>query len=207
MAMHRDTSFYPISQLLSSAIECFDLQKLCALLDYPNIQLLELKIEEWLTRGEGDVDFLFYALAALEVPKDLVLSTLEETRKEKTLEREIFDDEETKALCESFRPFIFVETEKPVPEIIPLRILVANRNLFVDMDEFQQSLSEFEELALVSHLVALDYVRRGGQCGSLGAVKSYRYVRKTNESVRFDVAGNIVEKVQGRFRSNFQRTL
>jgi hypothetical protein len=200
--MSRCASHYQISQLIFSVFQESGLKRshFAAGLGYRNITGGLRSLDHWLDSGDGDPLLIERLVQSYGVDPTTVRRALAETDAQHNAEyaeavrrREQWDQEH-------FRQFVFVETPSgAVQSSFTVAAIAAPSLKFIHVPEAWSALPEPEQLYIVSDLVRQHYADRLGELSLFGSIVGYRFVSAYDESIRFDVGGNVIDRVSGHF--------
>ena len=198
--MPRCASHYSISQLIYRAFKESGLKRsrFIAGLGYRNITGGLRSLDRWLERGEGDPLFIERLVQAHGIDPATVRRALAETDAQQKAEydeevrdRELWDREH-------FRQYVFVETLPCVVQSsFTVAAIVAPALKTIRLPESFIAEPGSAQIQYVSDLVRAHFDGRGGKLSLFGPIIGYRYVNAYDQSIRLDVAGNVIEPVTG----------
>jgi hypothetical protein len=200
--MPRCASHYSISQLLYQGQQESGLKRsrFIASLGYRNITGGLRSLDRWLERGEGDSLLVERLVQAQGLDPTTVRRALADTEGQHKSEY----DEEVRRLeqwdRDRFRQYVFVETRVGVVQSsFTVAGIVAPALKMIRLPEGLFTEPESAQVQMVSDLVRRHYADRQGKLSLFGDIVGYRFVSAYDESIRLDVSGNVIERVDGHF--------
>jgi len=97
-------------------------------------------------------------------------------------------------LIASFRPYIFVETERTRPSQIVLAALTGLKDKIIEITLENPSIEQ------ISETIKEHYIRTGGEVSFFGKVLSYIYIPTLKTSKTFDRKGRLLNPEAGEFQ-------
>jgi hypothetical protein len=99
----------------------------------------------------------------------------------------------------AFRPYIYVEHSRVIPESITTAAVTGAPWLFVQMPPVLLDCSYEDRLTWVSRRVQRHYRENRGELLLFGEITGYRWVLGPDDSVRLDIAGRVTSAHAGPF--------
>jgi hypothetical protein len=200
--MSRCASHYSISQFIYRVFQDSGLKRsrFIAGLGYRNVTGGLRSLDRWLDGGEGDPLLIDRLVQVYKVDPGAVRAALIETEAQHKAEH----DEEVRRRKqwerEHFRQYIFVETPfGVVRSSFTVAAIAAPALKTISLPEGLITKPESAQVQYVADLVRRHFNERGGKLSLFGEIIGYRFVSAYDESIRLDVAGNVIERVARHF--------
>ena len=170
------------------------IKDLVGLMGYKNKDNGERNLTHLLRDEYNNPDYILNVLKVLGVDKRTSELAVQATIREYELEcrnaRLAYELE----FQENFSPFIERETERKTPISITMAAITGGRHKYISLDKNFKLLAYDEQLKKVSEIVKEDYIKRNGDALFFGKILGYSYLKQFNNSVLFDVNGNILNE-------------
>jgi hypothetical protein len=200
--MPRCASHYSISQFIHRVFHESSLKRsrFIAGLGYRNITGGLRSLDRWLQTGTGDPLLIERLIQAHGIDPATVRRALADTEAQHTAEY----DEEMRRLeqrdRDRFRQCVFVQT---LPGVVQSSFtvagIVAPALKMIRLPEGFIAEPESVQIQYVADLVRQHFAERHGELPLFGEIVGYRFVSAYDESIRLDVAGNVIGRVSGHF--------
>ena len=157
-------------------------------------------LDRWLDCGAGDSLLIERLVQAHGIDPATVRLALSETDAQHLAEYEEAVRRQDHWDREHFRPYVFVETRPGlVQSSFTVAAIVAPALKMINLPDTLITEPRSAQIQIVSDLVRRHYVVRQGKLPLFGPIIGYRFVSAYDESIRLDVAGNLIEHVAGHF--------
>ncbi len=200
--MPRCASHYSISQLLYQVFQESGLKRsqFIAGLGYRNTTGGLRSLDRWLQTGTGDQLLIERLIQVHGIDSATVRRVLAETEAQHQAEYEEAIRRQAEWDREHFRPYVFVETPFGVVQSsFTVAGIVAPALKTIRLPEGLVTEPESAQIQMVSNLVRRHYADRQGKLPLFGEIVGYRFIRAYEESIRLDVAGNVIGRHAGHF--------
>jgi len=200
--MPRCASHYSVARLIYRVLAESGLKRSQFItgLGYRNIAGGLRSLDRWLQTGTGDTLLIERLVHTHRIDPAIVRRALAETEAQHQAEYDEACRQQEQFDREHFRPFVFAETPCGVLQSsFTVAALVAPSLKFIRLPEDLATKPESEQIRIVSDLVRQHYTDRQGKLPLFGPIIGYRFIRAYDESIRFDVAGLMIERVAGHF--------
>jgi hypothetical protein len=167
---------------------------LVGLMGYKNKQKGECNLTHFLRDEYNNPDYILNVLKVLGVDKRTRELAVQATIRENDLENRNHSLAYELEFQENFYPFIIRETETERPSSITMAALTGGIHKYIPLDKNFRLLAHEEQLKKVSETVKKDYIKNAGIAGFFGKILGYSYLKQFNNSVLFDVNGNILNE-------------
>ena len=200
--MPRCASHFQISQLIYQVFQDSGLKRSHFIqnLGYRNITGGLRSLDRWLDDGEGDSLLIERLARVYGIDDAAVRIALVETEAQHYAEHEQACRRREAWERQNFRQYVFVETRPgSVQSSFTVAGIVAPALKTVRLPENLITEPESTQMEYVTELVRAHFHDRTGTLTLFGEIVGYRFVGSYDDSIRFDTAGNVIERVAGHF--------
>jgi len=200
--MSRSVSQYPISQLIARVLKGSGLRRSQFILSlgYRSVQGGLRRLDEFLDHGQGDGGILDRTVAAHHVDSGDLEAAIAASAEMKVEEAKAAELQKLEDRQDRFRQYLHVEGEYTVPSGICIFGMTGGHRRWTTIP-LPQILAVKPFSDQMPGLIGLmkDYLEKyKGLCPFFGKVTGFRLVR-FDDSIRFNVDGEFVERVPGAF--------
>jgi hypothetical protein len=202
ITMSRGASHYSISQFIYQVFHQSGVKRsqFIAALGYHNTTGGLRSLDQWLDSGEGDPLLIERLVQVYNVDPATVRLALSETDAQHQAEYEEAVRRHDHWSREHFRQYVFVETPSGVVQSsFTVAAIVAPALKTISLPEGFATKPESTQTQDVAELIRAHFDERGGKLPLFGPIIGYRFVSAYDQSIRFDVAGNVIQRVAGHF--------
>ncbi|MHC1738069.1 MAG: hypothetical protein AB9882_08685 [Ignavibacteriaceae bacterium] len=185
-----------VTNFVSSVMEEKGLTKkdLVRLMGYKNKEKGECRLTLFLRDKYNNPDFIANVLNALGVDNRTSELAIQATNSDNELEYENYLLKAELIFQEKFCPFIVRETESERPSSITMAALTGGMHKYIPLAKNFKLLAYEDQLKKVSEIIIKDYKKNEGMAGFFGKITGYSYFEQFNNTVLFDVSGNILKE-------------